>query len=843
LQGSIDRVAAYDCIVRQNAFVNAIAVELVLRRGLSAELRIGCGDDGSENSIALNLWTSQGSVERPAVEIEGIIRRIKRLLPDGFGWSLQTAGSDFSEDTAAPSGWKDAKWRISRIVRRLDVVDLPMRPDDSVSRPVWQPAGLGRTEGFRVLPSVDADLTEMDSNRLCLPCPGPMAAWLPRPKTLFEELLRSGPAFVSMTLHPIASDQIETMRNTALSWKRFVDASAGRFAQTGLIQEQAFAKSYGKFELPSDQLCQLSIRVAARCQDFALAVADVLSALLGGRQAFEATVPTRDCGISTLADRWVDFPTTPNARAHMARMLAATGVQRPSSDVLDFLWAFPHVYALSEALEAFGLPIADEEGLSGLDGIPIAPFARPSLVAQRPKDKNRIRLGCLEPNRYHTIPLNDLTKHALIVGSTGSGKTLTTNFMARELHKHQVPFLVIEPVKTEYYQSLRGCIPSLRRYRFEASETGKVGKDYLAFDPLRVPAGVTVSRHVGYLKSCFEAAFPLDALMSLLLESGLMSYYTSPVGQGGCEWPMFTRGHWKRVRISEDGKEVFPSFATFVKHFLNTFLKEAFPENQAKASSLRVDVQRIFQRRFDNLQRGLLGESFQRADKMLIAARADDLAKGRTGSARLEPSSYDPLGSLLNVQSTQPAYNIVELDAITDGEQKSLVMAFLLSWLFEARQAEDCGNRQQGNTRPDKGLRHVVIIEEAHRLLAASATGKTRGGDLAGESAKAKAVSLFVDMLAEIRAFGQGIVIVEQIPSKIVVDAIKNTNLKIMLRLTAKDDRDYLGDAMNLTEEQKRFVGTLSAQRGRGIRFVAFEEGLDQPVLLYLPLPTETGAN
>ena len=38
--------------------------------------------------------------------------------------------------------------------------------------------------------------------------------------------------------------------------------------------------------------------------------------------------------------------------------------------------------------------------------------------------------------------------------------------------------------------------------------------------------------------------------------------------------------------------------------------------------------------------------------------------------------------------------------------------------------------------------------------------------------------------------------IVEQVPGKLVEDAYKNTNLKIMHRLPAEEDRKVLGSAM-----------------------------------------------
>ena len=89
---------------------------------------------------------------------------------------------------------------------------------------------------------------------------------------------------------------------------------------------------------------------------------------------------------------------------------------------------------------------------------------------------------------------------------------------------------------------------------------------------------------------------------------------------------------------------------------------------------------------------------------------------------------------------------------------------------------------------------------------------------------------MFSDMLAEIRGFGQSIVIVEQIPSKIIPDAVKNTNLKILMRLTSGEDRRFMGEATNCSEAQQCFVNTLKTRQA-----VVFEEGLDQPILLTIP--------
>ena len=49
------------------------------------------------------------------------------------------------------------------------------------------------------------------------------------------------------------------------------------------------------------------------------------------------------------------------------------------------------------------------------------------------------------------IGLKDLTKHCLIVGMPGSGKTTLCFSILRQLWEtYEIPFIVLEPAKTEY---------------------------------------------------------------------------------------------------------------------------------------------------------------------------------------------------------------------------------------------------------------------------------------------------------------------------------------------------------------------------------------------------------
>ena len=113
-------------------------------------------------------------------------------------------------------------------------------------------------------------------------------------------------------------------------------------------------------------------------------------------------------------------------------------------------------------------------------------------------------------------------------------------------------------------------------------------------------------------------------------------------------------------------------------------------------------------------------------------------------------------------------------------------------------------------------------MEEAHRLLRRPEPDGQSGAGAAGH-----AVEMFAGLLAEIRAYGEGLVIAEQIPARLVSDAIKNTAVKITHRLPAADDRDAVGATMNATQSQSRFLVTLAPGQA-----AVFRDGMDFPVLV-----------
>lgn len=860
----------YDSVVAQRALWHTLLFQLVQKHRASIELRLEAAGIDEPLRVALIV---HGDPNAQA------LRQVEALLPADYSWEVDTSGD---------GGSLEQPVRIARIIRRIEYLDLPATsslllrasmtsaPQVPVTSLMAAPAsgaasgappttgapgslaslmfGLaaGRQGLRRELPAVTATFAELHSRRFCLPLPGPTDEFQPRQKALYEALQRSGGAAISLCVHPVDSTQLEPARTLALNWKRFLDPFASELESSGFSPMRSLRETFDRFSLPEPYLVSVSARVAASTDESAIGMANMIAASLGGARAFRIEPPTRDSSPGILARPDLDIPCQEwdeakrNAfRKHAGRQLHEHGVLVPEDPAqLDFILLLPHIFTAEEAERTLRLPAADEEGLPGLDSRLVPPFTVPSLrfqpVLSSPErmsapEPRRVRLGMIRRTRasatasdaslrrfdslaWHTMPAENLTKHALVVGSTGSGKTMTTLFLTRELARVGVPLMVIEPVKTEYYSRLNGRPGKVYRLCLEGNDKGEPAPDFLAFDPLRIQEGVTVARHASCLKSSFEAAFPLDPVSALVLENGLLEYYLAPPPHG-CGLKKFSRGGPQICRV--DGQDVFPSFATFRKFFIDIFLPREFPPGTGSNSAQRTrDVQDIFRRRFANLGDGLVGEAFRKADRL---TRADPARR------------YDTFGRYLNVNT------VVELDGVPDPEHKSLLMALLLVYVFERRQSEDLQARERGATLPAT-LRHMLIVEEAHRVLSAH-TGGARGGDYTGETSKAKAVGLFVDMLAEIRAFGQGLTIVEQIPTKIVPEAVKNTNLKIMLRLTSKEDRDYLGEAMSFTESQKRFVTHLRADRDDGIGFVVFEEGIDRPLMLTLPLPREHAPN
>lgn len=167
-----------------------------------------------------------------------------------------------------------------------------------------------------------------------------------------------------------------------------------------------------------------------------------------------------------------------------------------------------------------------------------------------------------------------------------------------------------------------------------------------------------------------------------------------------------------------------------------------------------------------------------------LLERLNSLRRGSKGRM-LDTRSSIPMEELMG----RPV--VLELDSL-NGDEKALMMMFLLSYVYEYCKVM----RKSGSP-----LKHMLLVEEAHNLI-----GSQSGGSDSRANPKAQTIELFVNMLAEMRALGQGILIADQLPTAIASQAVKQTNVKILMRVTAKDDREEIGNTMDLTEEQMHQV-------------------------------------
>jgi len=158
---------------------------------------------------------------------------------------------------------------------------------------------------------------------------------------------------------------------------------------------------------------------------------------------------------------------------------------------------------------------------------------------------------------------------------------------------------------------------------------------------------------------------------------------------------------------------------------------------------------------------------------------------------------------------------ILELEGIQDPNDKAIVMGLLFGTVAEY---------VRSNSDYSGTLKHVVVLEEAHNILPNIETDVNNA--FQGHP-KAKMVETMSNMLAEMRKHGEGIMIVNQIPSELSSRAVKNTNMSLIFRTKDSRDKQMLADSINLTEDQRDFLSNLMPGEA-----VCFMEDLHHPVMI-----------
>lgn len=401
-------------------------------------------------------------------------------------------------------------------------------------------------------------------------------------------------------------------------------------------------------------------------------------------------------------------------------------------------------------------PIRTVPGISVIESTPEFSLNTDSSKVADSISFGNLLYGGSETKIEYGIPLSVLSRHTLISGINGSGKTNTVQAILNNIGK--TPFLVIEPAKTEYVDwaiafnkthpdnPIDIYIPGCSKYKgqFVPKELKLNPFDVVWLDESQDP---NVLSHIDRVKSTFAGAFPMYDILPVLMEDLIYTIYQNK---------------------STDWLGSNPEFGKTMAPTLN---------------SMSISVDKVIENRQyeDKVQRNM---------KACLNTRIDSLKRGWKGKM-LNTTKSTSWKELFD----NPC--IINLSYVGDDVDKSFIMSIILQFLYEYRSAlAEIGKVDFNNPNCD----HLTVIEEAHRVMA-----KCDNQELP----QYKSAMMFSNMLSEIRAYGEGLMLVDQVPTRLISDAIKNTNLKITHRLVAEDDSKAIGESMALSEEQRKVIPKL----------------------------------
>ena len=372
------------------------------------------------------------------------------------------------------------------------------------------------------------------------------------------------------------------------------------------------------------------------------------------------------------------------------------------------------------------------------------------------------------PAGLFTLARESLNRHVFVCGATGAGKSQTVRSLLEEATRRHIPWLVIEPAKAEY-RLMASRLPGTEVITIRPGEPDAVAAGLNPLEPAADASGARfpLQTHADLVRALFIASFRSEEPFPQVLSAALTRVYEE------AGWDL-------ALGEPAKGGAAYPTLTAL----------------QRAAEQVVTEI----------------GYSQRITDDVLgfIRVRLASLRLGTTGRF-LEGGHPIDFGALVRKNV------VLEIEDVGDDADKAFLMGTVL-----IRLAEHLRQTHRSTAPATTGLRHLTVVEEAHRLLRRAEPTAAAAPGAAGH-----AVEMFAGLLAEIRAYGEGLVIAEQIPARIVPDVIKNTAVKITHRLPAADDRDAVGATMNATPRQSRFLVTLAPGQA-----AVFSDGMDFPVLV-----------
>lgn len=377
---------------------------------------------------------------------------------------------------------------------------------------------------------------------------------------------------------------------------------------------------------------------------------------------------------------------------------------------------------------------------------------------------------------------DELNKHTFVCGITGSGKT---NSVKRILETTDKPFLVIEPAKKEYR--------NINKDNVTVCTLGRPEINCIRMNPFYILPGVSPQQHIDLLKDLFSASFAFYGPMPHIIEKCLYNIYAKH------GWNLTLGFHPllsnpKRIGEMFDADKIQACYEKQSHIYL-------FPTIQ----DLKDEIENYLLNDEEMTYEGEVKGNIQGA----LRARINSLCVGSKGY-------MFNTNAVISFEELLKNNVVIELEGLSDDADKAFALGLLIMYINEYRQV-------QKEISDTSGLQHLLVIEEAHRLLKNVSSEHTE--ELGNP--KGKAVEHFTNMLAEMRSYGQGVIVAEQIPSKISPDVIKNSSNKIIHRIVSKDDQEIIANTVGLSSSDAIYLGN-----NRTGYAICHKEGMIQPVII-----------
>ena len=388
-----------------------------------------------------------------------------------------------------------------------------------------------------------------------------------------------------------------------------------------------------------------------------------------------------------------------------------------------------------------------------------------------PVDGDKITLGNIVDmgvthGTTYDIDVNSLVRHALVAGATGSGKSTTCKRILTEVLSRDIPVMVIEPAKDDYVRwaiKMNKSLPKEKQFKifmpgvekFEGTPVERLRIN--PFEPAAFKgAKVDLLQHSEYFSVLLNACLPSEDIVPILIEE--VVYET--IREVAIE---------QERRFEDELVEPLHDYPTVDSMLIKA--KEIM-SSKTYADRNKDNLTEVLTTRFKKLKRGMRG-------RIINVHKSTDYSELFSGNV------------------------IINLSRLAGTKDKSLIMSLLMQALYEYRQSRYAEDAEYRAKAQQNELLHLLLVEEAHNVLR-----KPTGNQTSGNPERA-AADLFDSMLSDIREYGQGLVVVDQIPTRLIEGATKNTNYKIVHRLTAPDDQDTMASCMAFRDDQKYIIPTL----------------------------------